>query len=184
MGGRGFRTVKVQVGKLNNIKYVVASKGFQKLTLHFLLFFLLFFIIIVSMSLSFVCMPFFFLSSIISQFVEVICRPWYISMFRELSRTYNTSFLPISKYFRVDMKGSAAEGHWGTVRGSSLTSIFCSGTIHHEVEQCPVSRPPALSSTLGNDFNDLEFHFANGQNGDFQCKTVGAAPFLFLFWRL
>lgn len=25
----------VQVGKLNSIKYVVASKGFQKLTLHF-----------------------------------------------------------------------------------------------------------------------------------------------------
>lgn len=63
-GKRGRRTVGVQVGKLNSIKYVVASKGFQKLTLHFLLLFLssiiiiiiIVVIIIVLMSLSmFVC---------------------------------------------------------------------------------------------------------------------------------
>lgn len=60
--GRGWRTVEVQVGKLSSIKYVVASKGFQKLTLHFLLLLLLLLFlssfIIVLMSLSmFICMP-------------------------------------------------------------------------------------------------------------------------------
>lgn len=44
--GRGPRTGEVQAEKLNSKKYVVASKGFQKLTLVFFLFVCFFSIII------------------------------------------------------------------------------------------------------------------------------------------
>jgi len=108
IGKRGGRTVGVQVRKLNSIQYVVASKGFQKLTLHFLLSSLLLFllsIIIVLMSLSlFVCMP------LLLMFACFWLNQWKLCMSMVHSNVSGCLSFQ-SELSGLDMMDAAALGH-------------------------------------------------------------------------
>lgn len=88
--GRGSRTV--QAGKLNSIKYVVASKGFQKLTLFFFFFFSIIIFIVLHYCINAIVNVYVYaiiinVIMLLAQSLEMMCS-WYIDSLRAVWDTF------------------------------------------------------------------------------------------------
>lgn len=120
-GGMDRRTVKVQLGN-STCMDVVTLKGFQRLTRHFIIVIIIIIIIILS---SFIIV---FMSVLVCKPLLSMLKCFWLNQWKScvsmvhigdgLGAVWDMKhlFLPHSRLSGVDTKGTAALGHWRTVR--------------------------------------------------------------------